>query len=114
VIEGLEDRRMDTMEDRPGRRHAGTVGLVAAAVVVVLMVVVVLTIARPTHRDTVTTTTTCTTRAPGGLTAVTATRTAPATTAPSFRDNDAGHARIPDEYNDADIDNRVVHRGCTD
>jgi len=105
---------MDTMEDHPGRRRARTAGLAAAAVVVVLLVVAVLTTALPTHRGTVTTTTTCTTPGPGRLTAVTPTAIAPATTEPPFRDNDAGHARIPDEYNDADIDNRVVHRGCTD
>ena len=105
---------MDTMEDRPGRRGVRTAGLVAAAVVVVLLVVAVLATALPTHRGTVTTTTTCTTLGPGRLTAVTPTAIAPTTTAPPFRDNDAGRARIPDEYNDADIDNGVVHRGCTD
>jgi len=103
---------MGTMEDRPGGRRAGAVGLVAAAVVV-LLVVAVLAIALPAHRGAVATTT-CTTQVPGRLTAVTATAAAPTTTAPPFRDNDTGHARIPDEYNDADIDNGVVHRGCTD
>jgi len=110
---GTTDRRMGTMEDRPGGRRAGAVGLVAAAVVV-LLVVAVLAIALPAHRGAVATTKTCTTQVPGRLTAVTATAAAPTTTAPPFRDNDAGHARIPDEYNDADIDNGVVHRGCTD
>src|ERR1019366_9805082 len=102
---------MDTREDRPGRRGVRPAGLVAAAVVVVLLVVAVLVTAVPTHRGTVTTTTTCTTLGPGRLTAVTPTAIAPTTTAPPFRDNDAGRARIPDEYNDADIDNGVVHRG---
>ena len=104
---------MDTVEDRPGRRRVRTAGVVIAAVVA-LVVVAVLATALPTHRGTSTTTTTCTTPGPRRLTAVAATAIAPSTTAPSFRDNDAGHARIRDEYNDADIDNRAVHRGCAD
>ena len=101
------------MQDRPHRRKGRLIGFaVVLAVVAALLAVTVLARIFPSGHATVAAAT-CTAVGPGQLTTAPAsTASTPTTTSPAFRDNDVGHARIPDSYADGDIDNVIVHRVC--